>query len=61
VVIVDAGDGPELVPRAAAVKVRERDASMVLVDHAQATGPAAPASDDDAWYARFEVPDDLVW
>ena len=27
----------------------------------QATEPAAPTSDDDAYYAQFKVPDDLIW
>ncbi|MFC5578308.1 DUF2058 family protein [Lysobacter niabensis] len=25
------------------------------------TEPAAGTSDDDAYYAQFQVPDDLVW
>ena len=43
--------------------VRERDASMIVLDHGQAVGVAASAtaSDDDAYYAQFKVPDDLVW
>ncbi len=53
----------ELLPRAAVEKVRERDASMIVLDHGQAVGVAASAtaSDDDAYYAQFKVPDDLVW
>lgn len=59
-VIARHGDGYALLPRAAADKVRERDAAMIVVDHAARAG-AVPASDDDAYYARFEVPDDLIW
>ncbi len=62
-VIVRHGEGFELVPRLAAEKVRERDASLIVLDHGQAG--EAPASsgnaEDDAYYAQFVVPDDLVW
>ena len=55
--------GPQLLPRAAADKVRERDASMIVLDHGQAAGtePSAATSEDDAYYAQFKVPDDLIW
>ncbi|GHA79030.1 DUF2058 domain-containing protein [Cognatilysobacter bugurensis] len=58
-VIARHGDGYALLPRAAVDKVRDRDASLIVLDHAQA--PAAPVSDDDAHYAQFKVPDDLIW
>ncbi|HEY5804256.1 MAG TPA: DUF2058 domain-containing protein [Lysobacter sp.] len=53
----------ELLPRAAADKVRERDVAMIVLDHGQDTGaePAASSSEDDAYYAQFQVPDDLIW
>jgi len=53
----------ELLPRVAAEKVRERDASLIVLDHGQDLGNAPPTatSEDDAYYARFQVPDDLVW
>ena len=53
----------ELLPRAAAEKVRERDAGMIVLDHGQDAGtvPSAATSEDDAYYAQFQVPDDLVW
>jgi uncharacterized protein YaiL (DUF2058 family) len=61
-VIARHGEGYALLPRTAADKVRERDASMIVLDHANAgAAPAAPASDDDAYYAQFKVPDDLIW
>ena len=62
-VIARLGERYELLPRAAAEKVRERDASLIVLDHGQ-PGEVAPASDnaeDDAYYAQFQVPDDLVW
>lgn len=62
-VIVRIDERYELLPRAAVEKVRERDASMIVLDHGQAAGVDSPAtaSDDDAYYAQFKVPDDLVW
>jgi hypothetical protein len=60
-VIARLDDGYALLPRAAADKVRMRDASMIVVDHAAPGTDAPPAAGDDAYYARFEVPDDLIW
>ena len=62
-VIARLGDRYELLPRAAADKVREPDAGMIVLDHGQAAGtePAAASSEDDAYYAQFQVPDDLTW
>jgi uncharacterized protein YaiL (DUF2058 family) len=62
-VIARLGDRYELLPRAAADKVRERDAGMIVLDHGQdaSNEPPAATSEDDAYYAQFQVPDDLVW
>ena len=62
-VIVRLDERYELVPRAAADKVRERDAGLIVLDHGQDAGtePAAATSEDDAYYAQFKVPDDLIW
>ncbi|WP_282297381.1 DUF2058 domain-containing protein [Stenotrophomonas sp. PS02289] len=63
-VIVRFGDGFELVPRAAADKIRERDAGVIVLDNGQHKGSAEPSTgnaEDDAYYAQFEVPDDLIW
>ncbi|MEO6154587.1 MAG: DUF2058 domain-containing protein [Thermomonas sp.] len=62
--IVRHGDGYALLPRAAADKVIERDPASIVRDHrsrdaGETTSHENP--DDDAFYARFEVPDDLVW
>ena len=56
-------DRHELIPRAAADKVRERDAAMIVLDHGADAGTDAdvPTSEDDAYYAQFKVPDDLIW
>lgn len=60
-VIVQLDDRYELLPRVAADKVRERDADMIVLDHGQATDTPATTSEDDAYYAQFQVPDDLMW
>lgn len=59
-VIVRHDPGYELLPRSAAQMVYERGGAAV-VDHGRAaTAPSAAASDDD-YYAKFKVPDDLIW
>lgn len=59
-VIVRDADGPAVVPRAAAERIRERDASAIVVDHGGA-GDGTAATDEDPYYAAFPVPDDLDW
>lgn len=63
--IVRHGDGYALLPRAAADKVIERDAANIVLDHRPRDAGETRSQDnpdgDDAFYARFEVPDDLVW
>jgi uncharacterized protein YaiL (DUF2058 family) len=56
-------DAYELLPRAAADKVMTRDPSAIVLDHGRnaVTEAAAEPTDDDAYYARFKVPDDLIW
>ena len=62
-VIARLGDRYELLPRTAGDKVRERDASMIVLDHRQDSdaAPIAGNAEDDAYYAQFKVPDDLEW
>lgn len=60
-VIARVDDRYELLPRVAADKVRERDAGMIVLDHGQGKDAAASTSEDDDYYAQFEVPDDLMW
>ena len=59
-VIVRHDQGYELLPRAAADKVHARDAAMIVLDHGRAASGGDPADDDD-YYRRFQVPDDLIW
>lgn len=53
----------EVLPRAAGDKVREREASLIVLDHRSGdpSKPSAESSEDDAYYAQFKVPDDLAW
>jgi len=62
-VIARLGERYELLPRAAGDKVRERDVGMIVLDHgsADAATSLATNAEDDAYYAQFQVPDDLVW
>lgn len=46
-----------LLPQVAA-KIAERDAKRIIVAH---NNEAASNSEDDEYYARFKVPDDLDW
>lgn len=55
------GEGFELVPRAAADKIAERDPAMLVLDHGRADSVATDDSEDDAYYSQFKVPDDLIW
>ena len=59
-VIVRHDPGYELLPRAAADKVRERDAAMIVLDHGR-SGTRTSDDADDEYYKQFEVPDDLTW
>lgn len=62
-VIARLGERYALLPRAAGNKVRERDAGLIVLDHGTdaSSGQTAATSENDAYYAQFEVPDDLVW
>ena len=50
----------EIVPRAVAKKVAERDAERVVLLNSRDEAAEAPAPEDDP-YAGYEVPDDLMW
>ncbi|AGG88434.1 DUF2058 domain-containing protein [Rhodanobacter denitrificans] len=59
-VIVRYGEGYELLPRVAADKIRERDATMIVLDHGRTEAGSSSGADDE-YYRQFEVPDDLIW
>jgi uncharacterized protein YaiL (DUF2058 family) len=62
-VIVRDGEGYCLLPRVAAVQVRERAPELIVLDNAgrDYVEPSTGNAEDDAYYAQFQVPDDLVW
>ena len=63
-VVVALGEGYAVLPRAAAEKVRERTPEAIVVDHGEAGQSAFPSTgnaEDDAYYAQFQIPDDLIW
>lgn len=58
-IIVRLGNSYELIPRAAAERVRERAPDLIVLDH----GVADDTSADDVveGYEGYEIPDDLTW
>jgi uncharacterized protein len=59
-VIVCHDRGYAIVPRTAAEKIGARDASLIALDHGLAPATDSDPGEDD-YYARFKVPDDLIW
>ncbi len=58
-IVVRLGSGYELLPRAAAERVRERAPELIVLDHA-----AGGDTGDDGvieGYEGYEIPDDLTW
>jgi uncharacterized protein YaiL (DUF2058 family) len=58
------GESFALVPRDTAQRLREIEPAVLAVDHSiPATAAAEPAAEDsdEAFYSRFQVPDDLQW
>ena len=57
--------GYALLARAVADKVLEREPTTIVLDHGRSAGADAAPQDSagahDAFYDRFQVPDDLVW
>lgn len=56
----------ELIPKPVADKIKERDEDAILVYNQKTSNKpeemTQPESDsDDAYYAQFEIPDDLTW
>ena len=58
IALVRSGDGYELVPRAVADKIAQRDASLILVRN---TGSTEQLAVEDDPYADYKIPDDLMW
>ncbi len=60
-VIVRHDSGYALLPRVAAEKVYARDPEMIVLDHGKADASENQGEENDEFYKKFEVPDDLVW
>jgi hypothetical protein len=55
--IAKLGESYELVPKAVAEKIKQRDALCIIeLDHS-----IEPESDEDDPYADYKIPDDLIW
>ncbi|WP_045770492.1 DUF2058 domain-containing protein [Xanthomonas albilineans] len=54
---LEAGYAP--IPRAVVDKVASRDPTAIIFDALAA--PLASSGEDDPYYSRFQVPDDLIW
>lgn len=60
--IVKGNDGYEIVPTPVADKIAERDESFVIyMASAEMQAEHQASSDDDDWYADYQIPDDLTW
>lgn len=58
--IVKFGEGYELVPMPVADKIAQRNESIVVYRADQVEESTASSEEDD-WYANYEIPDDLMW
>lgn len=58
--IVKLDDGYELVPMPVADKIAERDEASVVYRSDQREAETEKSEQDD-WYADYEIPDDLTW
>jgi uncharacterized protein YaiL (DUF2058 family) len=60
--IVKGIDGYEIVPTPVADKIAERDESFVVyIASAEVQAENQSVSEEDDWYADYEIPDDLSW
>jgi uncharacterized protein YaiL (DUF2058 family) len=60
--IVKSSDGYEIVPTPVANKIAERDEQCVVyVASAEVQAENQATSEEDDWYADYEIPDDLSW
>ena len=44
-----------------ALEPARRAPDLIVLDHGQPGDAPAASDEDDAYYAQFKVPDDLVW
>ncbi|MCB1677112.1 MAG: DUF2058 domain-containing protein [Halioglobus sp.] len=51
----------ELLPAAAAEKIRQRDAQAIVLLNTRQAGAEGDTADEDDPYAQYVIPDDLMW
>lgn len=59
--IVKLNEGYELVPMPVANKIAERNESIVVYRADNISDADQKSSEDDDWYAEYDIPDDLNW
>ncbi|MGS2720634.1 DUF2058 domain-containing protein [Paraglaciecola aestuariivivens] len=59
--IVKFNDGYELVPMPVANKIAERDQASVVYRADNISEADQKSSEEDDWYADYDIPDDLSW
>lgn len=59
--VVKLNDGYELVPMPVANKIAERDAASVVYRVDNISEADQKSSENDDWYAEYDIPDDLNW
>jgi uncharacterized protein YaiL (DUF2058 family) len=60
-VIVKLNDGYELVPTPVANKIAERDETYIVYRADNLSDADQKSSEDEGWYAEYDIPDDLNW
>ena len=56
------GESYEIIPKPIADKIRERDPSVIVVYIQEERNQETTGADsNEAYYAQFEIPDDLIW
>ncbi len=56
------GESYEIIPKPIADKICERDDSAIVVANTKSSEQESEVTaEDDAYYAQFEIPDDLMW
>lgn len=59
--VVRFNDGYELVPMPVADKIQQRDEDTVVYRVDELEQQETTSSEEDDWYADYEIPDDLMW
>jgi len=60
--IARSGEGYEVIPKPVADKILQRQENAIVVYNSKAEeGMEASKTEDDEYYAQFEIPDDMSW